>query len=145
NEVQTEVVDGKSVSRTVEVERLLYISPANNTVKTEINPQERRKSIYSSVLFEAQVTGSATFVLPDDLPRFGVNRDIFLWDRAGLRMGASGARGRTRGGKLGANGRALNVEPRGGPGATGGEGCFAFLPLDGVQPLVVDYAFGLRG
>lgn len=145
NEVQTEVVDGKSVSRTVEVERSLYISPAKNMVKTEIKPQERRKSIYSSVLFEAQVSGSAMFALPDDLPRFGVNRDALLWDRAELRMGASDARGLTKGGKLVANGRALNVEPGKGPAATGGEGFFAFLSWDGVQPLAVDYAFGLRG
>lgn len=145
NEVQTEVVDGKSVSRTVEVERLLYISPAKNAVKTAITPQERRKSIYSSVLFEAQVSGSATFALPDDLPRFGVTREALLWDRAELRMGASDARGLTKGGKLVANGRALNVEPGKGPAATGGEGFFAFLAWDGVQPLVVDYAFGLRG
>ncbi len=144
-EVQSEVVDGKQVSRTVEVERLLYISPVKNAVKTTIKPQERRKSIYSSVLFEAQVSGNAVFALPDDLPRFGVAPDALLWDRAELRIGASDARGLTRGGRLVANGKPLNVEPGKGPAATGGEGFFAFLSWDGVQPLTVDYSFGLRG
>lgn len=144
-EVQSEVVNGKQVSRTVEVERMLYISPAKNTVKTDIKPQERRKSIYSSVLFEAQVSGNAMFALPGDLPRFGVSREALLWERAELRVGASDARGLTKGGKLVANGKVLNVEPGKGPAATGGEGFFAFLSWDGAQPLVVDYAFGLRG
>ncbi|MCK9544723.1 MAG: cell envelope integrity protein CreD, partial [Novosphingobium sp.] len=144
-QVQNEQVDGKTVSRTVEVERLLYISPVDNTVKTTVKPQERRKSIYRSVLYEAQVEGVATFALPDDLPRFGVTRERLLWDRAELRMGASDSRGLTRGGTLTANGEALPVQPGKGPGATGGQGFFAFLEWDGAQPLKIEYAFGLRG
>lgn len=144
-QVQNEQIDGKAVSRTVEVERLLYISPVDNQVKSTVRPEERTKSIYRSVLYEAQVTGSAQFALPADLPRFGVTRDRLLWDRAELRMGASDSRGLTRGGTLSANGSALVVQPGKGPGATGGQGFFAFLPWDGAKPLRVDYAFGLRG
>ena len=142
---QTEQVDGRSVVRTVEVEKLLYISPVDNRVETKVSPQERTKSIYRSVLYEAQVSGKARFALPADLPRFGVTRERLLWDRAELRMGASDSRGLTRGGTLVANGTALAVQPGKGPGATGGQGFFAFLPWSGEGELAVDYGFGLRG
>ncbi len=144
-QVQNEEVNGKTISRTVEVERMLYISPVENRVATGMKPQERRKSIYRSVLYEADVKGSATFELPSDLDRFGVTREELLWDRAELRMGASDARGLTKGGRLVANGAALPVQPGKGPGATGGQGFFAFLPWSGEGRLVVDYGFGLRG
>ena len=142
---QTEQVDGRSVIRTVEVEKLLYISPVDNRVETKVSPQERTKSIYRSVLYEAQVSGKARFALPADLPRFGVTRERLLWDRAELRMGASDSRGLTKGGTLVANGTALAVQPGKGPGATGGQGFFAFLPWNGEGELAVDYGFGLRG
>src|SRR6218665_156269 len=119
-QVQNEEVDGKTISRTVEVEKLLYISPEENRVTTGVNPQERRKSIYRSVLYEAQVKGAAKFALPADLPRFGVTAEALLWDRAELRIGTSDARGLTKGGTLIANGQALVVQPGKGPGATSG-------------------------
>jgi inner membrane protein len=144
-EQQTETVDGRTVTKSVEVERMLYISPVTNSVETEVKSDERRKSTYTSVLFEAAIDGKASFELPTDLPRFGVTREQLLWDRAELRVGASDARGLTKGGKLEANGEQLAVEPGKGPAATGGQGFFAFLPWDGTGKLEVDYSFGLRG
>ena len=144
-QTQNEEVDGKTVTRVVEVEKYLYISPTENKVTTAVKPEERHKSIYRSVLYEAQVTGAAKFELPADLPRFGVTRERLLWDRAELRMGASDSRGLTKGGVLKANGTALAVQPGKGPGATSGQGFFAFLTWDGAQPLTIDYSFGLRG
>ena len=145
-ETQNETgADGKTTTRTVEVEKLLYISPVTNRISTTVRPQERRKSIYRSVLYEAQVKGSASFALPSDLPRFGVTAQALLWDRAELRMGASDARGLTTGGTLIANGQPLAVQPGKGPGATSGQGFFAFVPWKGEGTLTVDYAFGLRG
>lgn len=144
-ETQSEQVDGKTVTRTVEVEKMLYVSPSENRVSTTVRPEERRKSIYRSVLYEAQVKGRAVFELPVDLPRFGVTADKLIWDRAELRMGASDARGLTTGGTLVANGQPLPVQPGKGPGATGGQGFFAFVPWRGEGALAVDYAFGLRG
>lgn len=137
--------DGKTTSRTVEVEKLLYISPTENRVATTIKPEERRKSIYRSVLYEADVKGGASFALPADLPRFGVTAERLIWDRAELRMGASDARGLTTGGTLTANGQPLAVQPGKGPGATGGQGFFAFVPWRGEGVLAVSYSFGLRG
>ena len=144
-QTQNETVDGRSVSKVVEVEKLFYISPVSNAVTTRIDPQERRKSIYRSVLYTAQVKGAAKFALPADLERFGVTRDRLMWDRAELRMGASDARGLTTGGKLIAGGTALNVQPGKGPAASGGQGFFAFLDWKGEGELAVDYEFGLRG
>lgn len=144
-QTQNEEVNGKVTSRVIEVEKLLYISPVTNTTKTEVVPQERRKSIYRSVLYEAKVSGQATFALPDDLPRFGVTRERLMWDRAELRMGASDARGLTSGAVLKAGGKDLAPQPGKGPAASGGEGFFAFLNWNGEGSLSVDYAFGLRG
>lgn len=144
-QVQNEEVGGKTVAKTVEVEKYLYISPTSNSVATKIEPLERTKSIYRSVLYEAQLTGKASFALPEDLPRFGVTNERLLWDRAELRMGASDSRGLTKGGTLSANGKALVVQPGKGPGATGGQGFFAFLPWNGEGELKIDYGFGLRG
>ena len=144
-QTQNEEIGGKAVTRTVEVEKLLYISPVENTVSTTIDPQERSKSIYRSVLYEAKVSGKASFALPDDLPRFGVTRERLLWDRAQLRMGVSDARGLTTGGTLSANGKALALQPGKGSAATGGAGFFAFLPWNGEGTLTIDYGFGVRG
>lgn len=144
-QTQNEVVDGKRVSRVVEVEKLLYVSPTRNKVTTRIEPEERRKSIYRSVLFTAQTQGEATFALPADLERFGVTRDRLLWDRAELRIGASDARGLTTGGAISADGRPLEVQPGKGPAASGGQGFFAFLNWNGEGQLSVEYSFGLRG
>jgi len=144
-QTQNEEVNGKVTARVIEVEKLLYISPVQNKVNTAITPQERTKSIYRSVLYEAKVSGSASFALPEDLPRFGVTRERLLWDRAELRMGASDARGLTDGGSLKASGRELALQPGKGPAATGGAGFFAFLPWDGQGTLAVDYSFALRG
>ncbi|MDP3674581.1 MAG: cell envelope integrity protein CreD [Novosphingobium sp.] len=144
-QTQTQEVNGQSVTRAVEVEKLLYISPVENRVSTAIVPQERRKSIYRSVLYEAKIAGTASFGLPADLERFGVTRERLLWDRAELRMGASDARGLTEGGTLNVNGAPLPLQPGKGPAASGGQGFFAFLPWSGEGTIAVDYAFGLRG
>ncbi len=144
-QIQNEEVGGKTISRTVEVERQLFISPVANAVTTALKPQERRKSIYSSVLFEADVSGQARFALPADLPRFGVTAEKLEWDRAELRIGTSDARGLTKGGKIVANGQSLSVEPGRGPAATGGQGFFAFVGWDGANALDVAYSFSLRG
>jgi inner membrane protein len=144
-QTQNEEVNGKVTSRVVEVEKLLYISPASNAVTTEITPQERKKSIYRSVLYEAKVAGKASFALPEDLPRFGVTRERLMWDRAELRMGASDARGLTAGATLQAAGVPLALQPGKGPAASGGQGFFAFLAWNGSGTIEVDYSFGLRG
>ncbi|ANI79428.1 cell envelope integrity protein CreD [Sphingobium sp. EP60837] len=144
-QVQEEQVGGQTITRTVEIEKLLYISPVENFVTTVVRPEERRKSIYRSVLYDAHIKGTARFELPQDLPRFGITAERLLWDRAELRIGASDARGLTNGGSFSVAGKALAVQPGKGPGATGGQGFFAFVPWTGEGRLAVTYDFGLRG
>jgi inner membrane protein len=144
-ETQVETIGGKPVPKTVEVDRELFLSPVANDVTTTVKPQERRKSIYRAVLFEAQIAGRARFALPADLPRFGVDGSKLDWNRAQLRVGASDARGLTRGGRIVADGKSLTVQPGKGPAATGGQGFFAFVPWDGAGQLDVAYDYGLRG
>jgi inner membrane protein len=144
-QTQNETVDGKAVSRVVEVEKLFYIAPHANKVATGIVPEERRKSIYRSVLYSATVKGEAQFALPADLERFGVTRERLMWDRAELRFGVSDARGLTTGCTVSANGKPLTVQPGKGPAASNGQGFFAFLPWDGQGDLAIRYDFSLRG
>lgn len=144
-EEQTTEQDGKVSTRTVEVERTLYLSPQSNDVKTSIDPKPKKRSIYQTVVYDADVSGKAQFALPEDLARFGIAADSLQWDKAQLRIGISDARGLTEGGKLIANGEELLLRPGRGPDATNGEGFFAFLNWDGAGALSVDYEFGLRG
>lgn len=144
-QVENVTDNGKPVTRVSEVEKLVYISPTDNQLRTAIVPEARSKSIYRSVVFTAQVNGHATFALPEDLEHFSVTRERLMWDRAELRMGVSDARGLIGGARLVAQGKSLEVQPGHGPGSTGGEGYFAFVTWDGKGALSVDYAFGLRG
>jgi inner membrane protein len=144
-QVENVTDNGKPVTRVSEVEKLVYISPVDNDVRTAIAPEARSKSIYRSVVFTAQVNGHATFKLPDDLAHFSVTRERLMWDRAELRMGVSDARGLIGVAKLVAGGKPLEVQPGHGPGSTGGQGYFAFIAWDGAGALTIDYAFGVRG
>ncbi|MCL4672144.1 MAG: inner membrane CreD family protein, partial [Sphingomonadaceae bacterium] len=144
-EQQSSVEDGRSVTRTVTLDKTLYLSPDSNRVTTSISPEEKQKSIYRTVLFAAEIKGEARFALPRDLARFGIPAEQLQWDKAQLRIGVSDARGLTDGGRLTVAGEELDLRPGSGPAATGGQGFFAFLPWDGSGELAVSYAYGLRG
>lgn len=144
-EQQTTVEDGRNVTRTVTLDKTLYLSPDSNRVTSTIAPEEKRKSIYRTVLFAAEIEGEARFALPQDLARFGIPADQLQWDKAQLRLGVSDARGLTDGGRLTVAGTDLDLRPGSGPAATGGQGFFAFVPWDGAGDLAVSYSYGLRG
>ena len=144
-EQQTVQENGGTSTRTVAVEKTLYLSPESNQVVTTMTPEEKQKSIYKSVLYDANVTGKARFALPEDLERFGVTPEQLQWDKAQLRFGISDARGLTDGGRISAGDEPLELRPGRGPGATGGQGFFAFLPWTGEGDLDISYSYGLRG
>ncbi len=144
-EEQTTEQNGQTTTKTVEVERTLFISANSNEVATTMDPEEKQRSIYQTVVYNAEFTGKANFELPADLERFGVDVDTLKWDQAQLRIGVSDARGLTEGGTLTANGEALELRPGRGPAATSGEGFFAFVNWNGEGALAVDYKFGVRG
>jgi inner membrane protein len=144
-ERQTLNENGKDVTRTVELDKTLYISAERNAVTTSMEPEVRRKSIYQTVLFDADVTGTASFTLPSDLERFGVDPASLQWDKAKLRLGVSDARGLTDGGELTVSGEDVALRPGAGPAATRGQGFFAFIDWNGEGELPVTYSYGLRG
>lgn len=144
-QVENVTDNGKPVTRVSEVEKLVYISPVDNRVRTTIAPEARSRSIYRTVVFTAQVSGRATFALPPDLAHFSITRERLMWDRAELRMGVSDARGLIGGASLASGGKPLAVQPGHGPGSTHGQGYFAFLTWDGQGTLAIDYAYGVRG
>jgi inner membrane protein len=137
--------NGKDVTRSVNTIRNLYLSPQSNKADVVIKPERRKKAIYETVVYESQVAGSAEFVLPADIARYGVAREALLLDRAELRLGISDARGLIDGNSIAVNGTPLALQPGKGLLSTGNSGTFAFVDWTGVAPLKVDYRIGVRG
>ena len=137
--------NGKDVTRTVNTIRNLYLSPQSNAADVTIKPERRKRAIYETVVYEAQVAGSASFVLPADIARYGVGREALLLDRAELRLGISDARGLIDGNSLTVDGEALSLQPGKGLLSTGNSGTFAFIDWTGAAPLKIDYRIGVRG
>ena len=84
---------GRQVVKSTTVWRELTLAPDVADLKTELTPERRTRSIYEAVVYEARTTGRARFVLPADLPRFGITRDRLAFERAELRFGLRDARG----------------------------------------------------
>lgn len=142
---ETVVEDGRSRVRTVTATRELFLSPLANTLTTDLKPERRAKSIYETVVYDAQLSGQARFAIPDDIDRYGVTRDQLRLDRAELRFGVSDPRGLSSDRRVLVAGQPVPLHPGKGVGATGGAGFFAFLPWDGAGELAVDYAFEVQG
>ena len=137
--------NGKDVTRTVNTIRNLYLSPQSNRAEVEIKPERRKKAIYETVVYESQISGSADFVLPADIARYGVTRDALMLDRAEVRLGISDARGLVDGNSVAVNGTALELQPGKGLLSTGNSGTFAFVDWTSAAPLKIDYRIGVRG
>ena len=144
NAVETVTENGREVTRTHEVWRKLTLSPEASTVATQVRPELRRRSIYEVVVYEAQASGQARFVMPADLSRLGLTVAQMDLSRAELRFGLSDPRG------LGANpgvtvdGQALRLQPG---GAEGAPGFFAWIDAASLagRPIQVDYRYAFRG
>jgi inner membrane protein len=144
-ETNTVTENGKDVTRTVNTIRNLYLSPQSNQADVVIKPEKRKKAIYETVVYESQISGSADFVLPADIARFGVTRDALMLDRAEVRLGVSDARGLVDGNSVAVNGTPLALQPGKGLLSTGNSGTFAFVDWTAATPLKVDYKIGVRG
>ena len=146
----TETVNegGRPVSRVTAVWRELSLAPSLADIRTDVAPQRRHRSIYEAVVYEAQVRGTARFVLPGDLARYGVTADRLAYDRAELRFGLKDARGLYGPPpRVGMAGHALALQPGKGPAETGGSGFFAWLDAGAVRtaPLAVTFRYAFRG
>jgi inner membrane protein len=137
--------NGKDVTRTVNTIRNLYLSPQSNKADVVIKPERRKKAIYETVVYESQIAGSADFVLPADIARYGVTREALMLDRAEVRLGISDARGLVDGNSLSVDGTPLALQPGKGLLSTGNSGTFAFVDWSGAAPMKVDYRIGVRG
>ena len=144
-ETQTVQENGRDVTRTVNMIRNLYLSPQANKADVVIKPEKRRKAIYETVVYESQISGSADFVLPADIARYGVTREALMLDRAEVRLGISDARGLVDGNSLSVNGTPAALLPGKGLASTGNSGTFAFVYWTGAVPLKIDYKIGVRG
>ncbi len=144
-ETQTVQENGRDVTRTVNTIRNLYLSPQANKADVVIKPEKRKKAIYETVVYESQIAGSADFVLPADIARYGVAREALMLDRAEVRLGISDARGLVDGNSLSVNGTPAALQPGKGLASTGNSGTFAFVDWSGGLPLKIDYKIGVRG
>lgn len=145
---ETVTEGGQQKQRTRTVWRELTLAPDVADLQTSLTPEKRSRSIYEAVLFEAAVTGAATFRLPGDLARYGVAADKLALDRAELRFGLRDARG-----LYGAPpsvtvaGRALPLQPGKGPAETNGSGFYTFLDARPLlaAPIAATFRFAFRG
>ncbi len=145
NSVETVDVNGKQTTRTVAVNKELFLSPETNAIKTNLKPDRKKKSIYESVLFVAQNSGKARFALPADFARYGISRDALNLTGAELRFGVSDARGLQKDSKVEVGGKILDLQPGKGLNASNGSGFFSFIDWDGVAPIEVSYHYAIRG
>jgi inner membrane protein len=142
---ETEMENGKSVTRTHEVARELTLAPEAVELSTDMPHQLRKRSIYEAVLYNAKVSGRARFAFPPDLARTGVQTAQMDLTRAELRFGLSDPRGLGANPHVAVGGKPLRLQPGG--GSTGGRGFFAWVDATGLvgQPMAVEFAYEFRG
>ena len=142
----TEQVNGQPVSHTTTIERRLVIAPSGIDAATKLLPEHRSRSIYDVVIYRAQISGRASFSVPADLTKLGVQPGSLQLDRAELRFGVSDARGLSGNPDVRVGGAKLALGPGGGTSLVG-TGFYAPIDLTRVDParLAVDFNYVLRG
>lgn len=140
-----ESVNGQIVESTRTLRDNLFISPTRQSIATNIASDRKGYAIYESVVFESAVTGTATFDMPADLDRLGIDVDDLQPDQAELRFGVSDPRGLTDGSSVTIDGQSAQLLPGNGPAATGGSGFSANVEWSGEEALDVEWSYGVRG
>jgi inner membrane protein len=143
-QTQVETIDGQPVTRQTELDDELFLSPIQQDVDTTLDPERRSYSIYASVIYQAALSGTARFELPDDLEQQGITASRLKLDKAELRFGVSDPRGLQTDANVTANGAAVNLQPGKGLASSHGSGFFGFIDWDG-EPLDIAWSYGLRG
>jgi len=144
---ETVTEGNRPVVRSRQVWQELTLSPETIDLATDIRSEQRKRSIYEVVVYDAAARGKARFAMPADLSRFGVAIPDMALDRAELRFGVSDPRGLGANPRIAVAGRPLRLQPGGGTAATHGAGFFAWLDAGALAgaPIDVAFAFDLRG
>src|SRR5690606_36421791 len=143
--VQTAVEqDGKTVTRTDLVTQELFISPEVMTFDSDIQTEVKSRSIYEIVIYNTNVTGSASFKLPDDFNRSGIDLADIDFARAEIRFGLSDARGLAANNKLSADGQPLVLQPGKGLSETGNTGCFAWMDASSLADGTINVTYDVK-
>ena len=142
---ESETVNGRQTTRSVQVRRELFVSPTRQSVETSIDPDRKGYAIYESVVYDSALRGTASFALPQDLARYGVSRASLMTDQAELRFGISDPRGLKDDARVRVDGAVAELSPGNGPAATGGSGFSTFVDWSGESPLEVRWQYGMRG
>lgn len=138
--------NGKKIEKARTVWNELRVAPDTAAIDTRIDPEVRKRSIYSAVLYEARMRGKARFVMPTDLSRFNLTPDRLALDRAELRFSLSDARGLFGPRPIvSVGGQRLALQT--GQSASGGGGFHSFLDARSLPgtPITVNYDYALRG
>ncbi len=139
--------NGKPVTRTTTRRRQLFIAPATLDIDTRIKPNRRTRSgIYEAVVYDADISGSASFRLPPDAARI-VDLATLEFDKAELRFGVADPRGLKPANRITIDGQPAPAQPGNGVAATGGSGFFANLDASALRerPITAKFAYALRG
>ena len=141
---ETVTENGHEVTHTRQVWQKLTLSPEASDIATQIRPELRRRSIYEVVVYQAQASGQARFVMPADLSRLGVNAAQLDLSRAELRFGLSDPRGLGTNPSVSVDGQPLRLQPG---GAQGAPGFLAWIDAGALagRPLRIDYRYAFRG
>ncbi len=145
DETVTEEVNGKTVTRTQQTTRELFFSPTKQAVTTKLEPEHKRKAIYKTVIYAAEMAGTAHFAIPADLERYGVTRDQLKLQEAQIRFGVLDPRGLRAAANLTVNGQNVALTPGGGLAASGGAGFHGFVDWQAGEPIDVRYSYSLLG
>ncbi|MEL7190104.1 MAG: cell envelope integrity protein CreD, partial [Pseudomonadota bacterium] len=138
-------VDGKTVTRTNRTRRNLYIAAQSQDLATNVDPEKRsRGAIYETVVYDAQVSGTARFAMPQDLDKLGIAADDLRLGEAFILLSVSDPKGLQTDAKLTAGGEALALNPGLGPDSNG-SGVHAFIDWSTSEPIALEFAYSLRG
>jgi inner membrane protein len=142
---ETVVENGQSITRSNPVTREITLAAEIAEVSTALLPQERKRSIYEAVVYDARNSGRARFALSEDFARIGVDASQMDFARAELRFSVSDPRGLSANPQVSVNGHALRLQP--GSASSGGRGFFAWIDAGALQtqPLTVEFAFAVKG
>jgi inner membrane protein len=144
---ETLVENGRSVTHSSEVKWELTLAPETLELRTKMNPEVRKRSIYEAVIYGAGMIGKARFALPADLAQAGVDPAQMDLAHAELRFGLTDPRGLGANPRLNADGKPLRPQPGEGTGSSSGKGFFAWIDASKLNAgaILIDFAFEVRG